>query len=142
MGAKNSFNREEHLKSRKIIATLFEKGESVPSPLFRVLWLRVVLPLPNIPVQICISVPSSKFKTAVIRNRIKRKTVEAYRTNKHELIELVASQFLSNPENNFGLALMFIYSPSEEKKFSEIEFALKEVLQKLIKNVSKTADAG
>ncbi len=141
MPAKNSFKREEHLKSRKLIAALFDSGKSVASPFFRVLWLRSNLPLQNIPVQICISVPSGKFSAAAIRNRIKRKISEAYRTNKHELIKIITTRHSLNPKMKSGLVLMIIYSSKVEMEFSEIEIALKEVFQKLIMDVAKSVNA-
>jgi len=78
------FQKEERLRSKKLIDRLFREGSS-----FNVYPLRfVALHLPETaepPVQVLVSVSKRYFKKAVDRNRLKRQIKEAYRLNKHQI---------------------------------------------------------
>lgn len=91
---------------------------------FRILWLESDLP-GNFPVQVLLSVPKKKFKSAVQRNRIKRRMREAYRKNKHLLYQHLI-------KTDKKLALAFIYTSPAESDYSEIEQKIVLSLQYLV----------
>ena len=82
---RHTFRSHERLKSRKLIAQLFDKGQSMsqlyPLQLFYLLHADTSLPSH----QVLFSVPKKKVKKASQRNNIRRRMKEAYRLHKHEL---------------------------------------------------------
>jgi len=103
MGTK-SFPKQEHLKSRKKIQALFQKGEAFSVFPLRLLYLKETGTA--VPPQVGFSVPSRRFKKAVDRNRIKRLLREAYRHQKQDLLLYLKNKDLS-------LHLFFIYTGKE-----------------------------
>lgn len=98
---KHTLCKAERLDSKKLIERMFAGGASS----FSVYPLRVVyLPVDRLDAQaaILVSVSKRRFKRAVKRNRVKRQIREAYRTQKHHLLEVLAGQ-------NKRLAIAFIY---------------------------------
>ena len=84
---------------------------------FSVFPLRVVyLPVEELEADasILISVSKRRFKRAVKRNRVKRQIREAYRVNKHELLNALA-------EKKCRLAIAFIYLSDQLTESSEGE---------------------
>jgi len=81
-----TFSKEERLCSKRLIALLFSKGSS-----FNLYPLRFVYytpqDLPLGPTQVLLSVSKRYFKRATDRNRLKRQMREAYRLNKHLLLQ-------------------------------------------------------
>ena len=77
----------ERLNSRILIERLFTGGsKSLPAFPLRIVYMPVEGE--NLPVAtILISVPKKRFKRAVKRNRVKRQVREAYRKNKHILLD-------------------------------------------------------
>ena len=67
-----SFKTAERLKSRKLIGAIFRSGQSVGAFPLRAVFLPLLLTDAPFPVQISISVPKKKFKSAVDRNRVRR----------------------------------------------------------------------
>lgn len=131
-----TFSREERLKSLKTIARLFKGGESFMAYPIRVVWLlhpvqenNSPLPLsepdglalPEFPAQVVVAVPKKNFKTAVARNRLKRRIREAWRLHKQELYERLGER---------RTALMLMYIAKEELPFSEIENGVKKLVRK------------
>ena len=123
---KNTFGKDEKLKSKKIIDQLFKEGKSVSTNGFTLVYL--VKPLTTFyPAQASFSVPKRNFKHAVNRNRIKRLMREAYRLNKPLLYEKLV-------ERKEQMAIMFVY---KGKELPELEIVTKAVLHCLNK-ISKT----
>ncbi len=75
-------------------------------------------------VKLAISVPKRLFKKAVDRNLLKRRTREAYRTNKIELKK-------SMKDAQKGLHFMLIYIAKEEHEFDLIQKKIILTLQRL-----------
>ncbi len=123
-----TFSKSERLCSSKTIELLFTEGKSFVKYPLRISKLQTA----NHPstVQLLISVPKKRFKRANKRNLLKRRIREAYRLNKHELTELIS-------QKEYGLALSFIYLPTEILTFQEIEKGVKKGLAELI-NQHKT----
>ena len=106
-----TFSKEERLSSKRLIALLFSKGSS-----FNLYPLRFVYYTPqDMPpgqTQVLISVSKRYFKRATDRNRLKRQMREAYRLNKHILLQ------------NQGQAprlLGILYIGKEKKSFHSIQ---------------------
>ena len=81
------------------------------------------------PVSILVSVSKRRFKRAVKRNRVKRQIREAYRKNKHGLL-----QALQNKEQQ--LAVAFIYLSDRLTDSMEIEERMKIALARITEKVA------
>lgn len=121
---RNTFNKVERLSSKKIIASLFEAGQSFLSPPLRVVHLKIT-PDNTTHVKLAISVPKKNFPNATDRNRIKRLIREAYRKNKHAL-----SGHLQ--QRNIYLAVILIYTGTSVTTFNLMEDKIKLVLNRLM----------
>ncbi len=108
-----SFKKKEHLKSQKIISSLFTNGQSKVIFPYRIVWRTCELPQP-VPVQVAFSVPTRYFQTAVDRNRIKRQMRETYRAHKHQLLDN-----MSNTDQQ--LAVMIVFIAKNKRPFSLIQ---------------------
>ena len=109
----NTLHKVERLDKKKIIEKMFAGG----SRSFSVFPLRVVfLPVDELEADasILISVSKRSFKRAVKRNRVKRQIREAYRVNKHELLNILV-------ERKCRLAIAFIYLSDQLVESSIIE---------------------
>ncbi|MCL2650813.1 MAG: ribonuclease P protein component [Candidatus Azobacteroides sp.] len=122
---RNSLSKEERISSKIEIDRLFTEGNSfIIYPLRVIYFEKVSLEKRKANVSIMASVPKRKFKRAVKRNRLKRLIKESYRLNKFAFIAKITSQ-------SKHISLAFLYLPHEEKKFPEIEMAMKQALRTL-----------
>ena len=78
-----TFYKEERLCNKKLIDKLFHNGSSFLCYPFKASWLFIDEP-GKFPTQILFSVSKRRYKRAVDRNLIKRRTREAYRLNKQQ----------------------------------------------------------
>lgn len=117
-----TFDRNERLKSRKIIASLFKKGQSFVAYPLRVIWV-VSIAGEQGRATVSISVSKRLYKTAVQRNRLKRQIREAYRLQKQEFYEqLEASQQ--------HVSLMITYIAKEPLPYADISAGVKKLIRK------------
>ena len=128
MEMKHSFNKEERLKSKKVIDSLFQKGQSFGQYPLRVVWVEMEERFSEFPAQFAMSVPKKKFAKAVSRNKIRRKVREAYRTNKWKFYKK-----LEGREKQLGL--MILYVAKVELGYTEIEKAMKSIFHRLSKKI-------
>ncbi len=120
--AHHKFDRAERLKSRKVIGGLFKGGESLVAYPLRVVW--TLLPpeaAQEFPAQVSISVSKRLFKTAVARNRLKRRIREAYRLQKTTFYEKLAGR---------RIALMLMYIAKEALPYAQIEAGMRKMIRK------------
>lgn len=124
-----TLDKRERLNSRILIEKLFSGGsKSLPVFPLRVVYMAVEGEhLPEL--LLLISVPKKRFKRAVKRNRVKRQIREAFRKNKHILLDVLAP-------SNRKLALAFIWIDNELHASPEVETKVQKLLQILAERLS------
>ena len=124
----NTLHKVERLDKKNIIEKMFAGG----SRSFSVFPLRVVyLPVEELEADasILISVSKRRFKRAVKRNRVKRQIREAYRVNKHELLNILV-------ERKCRLAIAFIYLSDQLVESSIIEDRMRIALVRITEKMA------
>jgi ribonuclease P protein component len=117
------FPHTERLKSRKTIDRLFKEGNSFLAFPLKVVWVKQTITAAS-DMQLAVTVPKRVFKSAVMRNLIKRRIKEAWRLNKPALAPTTFS-------NGNQYALIFIYVGRVELPYSDIEKGVKKALKNL-----------
>jgi len=120
-----SYSRKEKLKSKKLIEKMFAEGRSISAFPLRLVYLETNF-TDGVDIKTGVSVSKRYFKSAVDRNRIKRLLREVYRLNKPVYF------------NNFSTqcAFMILYIGNEKPTFEEVDKAMKQLLEKVLKKVS------
>lgn len=107
-----TFPKSQHLKSKKLIGEIFEKGKKIHHyPL-----LVYYLPCES-DAKIGVTVSKRNFKRAVDRNQIKRYLRESFRLNQHQL---------KAPSH-----MMIVYIGKEIQPFSKIEKSFLKVVDSI-----------
>lgn len=117
-----TLQKNERLKSKKLIDELFVSGKSVFSHPIKLVYLE--FSSLDTPLKMCASVPKRHFKSAVDRNLIKRRIREAYRKNKISLENTLV-------KSNRQIVLMLIFVGKEQLEYSKIESAIRKLLVRL-----------
>jgi ribonuclease P protein component len=126
MGYGNTFKKEERLSLNKRIEMLFSSGDSVSLYPLKILWFPYAEPM-EYPVQVLFTVSSKRFKSAVVRNRIKRKLKEIYRLRKTSLYQELDKQ-------NRKLLVSIIYTGTDpDPRYETLELLLEKGLDLLIR---------
>ena len=112
-----SFSKSERISEKKIIDSLFSSGNKFNVYPFDVRFLNQDENSDSIS-KVLITVSSSKIKSAVKRNLLKRRIKESYRINKNIIY-------------NKLLMIAFVYVSEEIFTFSVIDKAIKKILKKL-----------
>ncbi len=123
---KYTLEKEEKLKSKKLIEQLFAEGNRIISFPLQLIFL----PINHndvFPNKVGFSVSKRTIKLAVDRNRIKRLMREVYRKNKYLFSENTNQQYI----------FMFIYTSNEEIGYTDLEIALKKVCAKFLNKTHK-----
>jgi len=125
-----TLRKRERIKHKKLIEKIFANGKSFLVYPFKVMWIetdsKAIGYNTEYPAQFAISVSKKKFKKAVDRNLLKRRSREAYRLNKHILYNELETQ-------NRQLAFMFIYISKEILPLEIIESKIILILRRLSK---------
>ncbi|MFN7095836.1 MAG: ribonuclease P protein component [Burkholderiales bacterium] len=101
---KHTFTSEERLKSKKLIDQLFTQGKAFNLYPIRVMYY-TDQDLAINHHQVLFAVPKKKCKSAVVRNKLKRRMREAYRLNKHLL------QVSGHPKPRFLMGYIYTGDP-------------------------------
>jgi len=117
------FGKQDRLKSKKIIETLFKTGNSFSNFPFRVLWL----PENHLAtLQAGVGVSSRFFKKATDRNHIKRLMRESYRLQKNILHETLVS-------NDKVMSVFILYTGKEIPDYQFVYEKMGIIISRLIK---------
>ena len=135
------FPKEERLRHRSLVDGIFHKGKSFFEFPFRVFW-RVMsredleknfsreVPQGIGRVQLLVTVPKKKRRKAVDRVKMRRRIREAYRLNKHMLLEAVDSR----PDIS-TLSVAIIYSYDKNLEYKIVEEKVKVLMEKVIRKI-------
>lgn len=118
---KFSYSKAEKLKSKKVIESLFTEGKSVAVFPLRLFYIE----LPEnetTPTKTAVSVSKKNFRLAVHRNKIKRLLREAFRLNKHLILENTSKKY----------ALLFLYVGKEMPDFQPLNTNIKKLIHKFV----------
>lgn len=125
-----TLKKSERIHHKKLIEKIFVNGNSFLIYPYKVMWMEIDSPTirfeTGYPAQFGISVSKKRFKKAVDRNLLKRRSKEAYRLNKHILYTELTKQ-------NRQLAFMFIYVSKEILPIEVIESKIILILRRLSK---------
>ena len=132
MAKQFTLGKNERLKSRKQIELLFSKGKKFVVAPFRIFYISTKYEVRSTssPLQFGIGVSAKNFKRAVDRNRIKRLTREAWRLQKNELIQKLATA-------DQQLNVFFIYTNKELPEYSLVFDKTGAAIKKLIKEIEQ-----
>lgn len=119
-----TFKKEERLCNKSLLEDLFRSGSSFLCYPFRVSWLQAAVPQ-NVPVQVVFAVAKKRYKLAVDRNLIKRRTREAYRLHKQELL------YQALQEQNMQIVLSINYIGKEINDFAMMDKKMVKLLVQL-----------
>lgn len=123
--------KEERLKSRKQLGTLFAEGRSILVFPIRFVWMTTARD-GAYPVRVAFSVARRRWKRAVDRNLFKRRMRESYRLQKHILYEgaiLPADQ---------QILISCLYTADTDCPFEQIHAAMGKGLKRLAEQISQT----
>lgn len=120
------YPKAERLKSKIAIDQMFSTGKSVGKYPLRLVFIPIAN-TSNLPLQVGVSVSKRYFKRAVDRNYFKRLLREAYRLNKHILL-----QDLDQP-----YAIMFFYQTKERLTYAEIDQKTRRLFEKFNEFIKK-----
>lgn len=122
---KLTLNKSQRIKKKRIFDELFKAGKSKNKFPIRMVWVATDLIEKN-NLQTAFVVPKRLFKSATVRNLLKRRVKEAFRINQIEIVE-----HINQSEKKF--AILFMYSNNEIQDFKIIEKSVKYLLQHFIK---------
>ena len=116
-----TFSKKERIVSKKLMETLFEKGDS------QAVTMSIDRPQGGAPAQVLISVPKKRFKHAVDRNRVKRQVREAFRHHKETIYGHMAT--------DRQLLVAFIWLSDRHYVSAEVEQRVSKILQKIARQL-------
>ena len=119
----NSLCREERLRGEKAISHLFNSGNTFFQSPYKVFWIKVDESAGSFPVRFAVSVSKRRFKHAVKRNLLKRRTREVFRTNKQIFHDTVI--------DGGQIHMIVIYSSDILLPLTDLDSAMKKTLHRI-----------
>ena len=129
---KNTFRKPEKICNQNQIDRLFKEGRSLKSGQFRMLYIESQ-EAEREPLQVLIAIPKRNLRHAVSRNRMKRLVREAYRMNKHKILEIYTKAGKS-------CDIAFIFTGKQCISQQETSSAIIELLDRLIRAHEKNSE--
>jgi ribonuclease P protein component len=123
MTKKLTLQKNERLKSRKLIEQLFSEGKKFVINPYRVFY--ILEKKEQALLQFGVGVSSRNFKKAVDRNRVKRLIKESYRLQKNLLQDKIKDE-------NYQLNIFVIYTAKELPEYTTTFETMTKVLDKLM----------
>ncbi len=117
-----TLQKNERLKSRKLIEQVFSKGKKFSVGPCRVFYLPAEGTAPVL--QVGVGVSAKNFRSAVDRNRIKRLLREAWRLQKKALYEELKKK-------SGKMAVFIIYTAKELPQYKDVYPVIGEALRKV-----------
>jgi ribonuclease P protein component len=108
-----TFKKEERLCNKRLIDGLFHSGSSFLCYPFKVSWK--LTDAGSSPAQVVFGVPKKRYKHAVDRNLIKRRTREAYRLHKQQFLY----DYLISSNKHLALSLVYVGTTIADYDFIE-----------------------
>ena len=115
-----TLGKEERLRGKRKFSNLFENGHSFLQTPYKVFWIKIAEDCPY-PVQFAVSVSKRRFKRAVKRNLLKRRTREVFRKNK----KLLDAAVIEGEQ----IQMIVIYNSSEILSSKDLNDAMIQILQ-------------
>lgn len=114
------------MTSRKLMEQLFAGGHRSMSAFpLRAVYMTVPVASGSAPVQVLVSVSKRHFKRAVKRNRAKRQVREAYRQNKHIILDAL------HDRPGVGVAVAFLWLADTLHDSRDVAFAMSSLLRRI-----------
>jgi len=119
------YPREERLKSKNTISSLFSQGKSVSKFPLRLVYVPENLS-DGQKIKMGVSVSKRNFKKAIDRNYFKRVLRETYRLNKHLLLDGLDQPY----------AFMFFYQTKDRLNYKDINAKTIQLFEKFLAQVN------
>lgn len=131
-----SLSQDERIKSKKLIDRLFKGGgaKAMSAYPLRVVYLTEPMGEDESTVaQMMVSVPKRYFKRAVKRNHVKRQVREAYRLNKHILLEALAEDDATDSRK---MSLCFIWTSDQLVSTDTVADKVRNLLTRIAERIA------
>jgi len=123
---KLTFKKNEKLKSKKVIQSIFLQNQTIKIYPFKLVW--IIEPNNSSEIKMGTSTAKRLFKLAVTRNLIKRRMRECLRLNK-----TILTNALNN--KNIKLSFMLLYIGKEVVPYNEFNIKIKQILIRLTNKI-------
>ena len=129
MTTKQTFGKQERLKSSLAIQELLKNGQTISSFPFKIYWRQTADLHQGYPAKTAILIPKKKFRRAVDRNLMRRRIRDVYRRNKYLIYEPLE-------EKNMNIILVILFLSDEFISFEKLSAAICKLLGKLAEKIS------
>ena len=117
-----TLRKEERLRGERVFSYLFDHGQTFFQTPYKVFWLKTTESA-LYPIRFAVSIPKRRFKRAVKRNLLKRRTREVFRTNKQILSTAIT--------DGRQIHVLVIYASDKLLPYAKLEEAMKTILQRI-----------